>query len=483
MTLEEIMLLPIEEQIEELKNRRGSELPNVADLMKDWDADKHDVMDEEIRKKRRIPKTDPVRNEFGDVIKEAEYEQVDVNRITLPLEQDIVGIQTAFTVGNEPRLIFDGEDEKEKQLFEIIKGILRQNKVKYQNKRIMRSWLSEQEVAEYWFTTDDDNWWKKLLRKLSPKTAPKKKLKSVIWSPFRGDKLYPYFDEHGDMIAFSREYLFQNGDDEDTRFMVIDDKNVTVYQDDELVEGYPFAHNFGKIPVMYIYRDKPYCDKIRTIRARLETLLSNYADCLDYNFFPKLTASGAIEDIMNRGSGSEIMQLENGAEVAYLTWQQSPEMAKMEFENLTERAYSLTNTPRITIENLKGTGNAISGRAFKFLFMGAHMQVSNHAEDLEEYLQRRVNFLISTVGSMYSEYKETSEMINIEVEIDPFTIDNRSEDIGDAVKAVEGGVASQRQGIVMAGITDMYDEELEAIRAESSGDKKEEEDEEKEEKN
>lgn len=471
MTIAEINQLSIEERIKAYKSRKTT-LPDRDKLLADWDVDKHDVMDTEKRKKRKITtqqeERDPVTSE---ITKPAQTEEEDVNRIAIPLEQDIVNIQTAFTVGNLPKMTLESEDEKEKKLFGIIERVLRQNKIKYINKRVMRSWLAEQEVAEYWYTVEDANWWQKILQKITG-VAPKNKLKVALWSPFRGDSLYPLFDEYGDMIAFSREYKGTDAEGEDvTKFMVIDDTNVTTYVDDEIEST--FKHGFDKIPVMYIYRDKPYCHKIRTIRNRIEVLMSNFADCLDYNFFPKLTAKGVVENVINRGTGSEIIQLENGAEIAYLTWQQSPEMAKMELESLTEKAYAMTNTPRVSVDYIKGAGNAVSGKAFKYVFMGAHMQVSNHAEDLEEYLQRRVNFLTSAIGTIYTDMKSASETIDIEVEIVPFTIDNKSEAIKDAVDAYKGGVASRRQGIILAGITDATDDELREIEGSDKEETKE----------
>ncbi len=95
---------------------------------------------------------------------------------------------------------------------------------------------------------------------------------------------------------------------------------------------------------------------------------------------------------------SEIINLQgDGANVSYLTWQQSPEMARL--------------------EQLKGTGNALSGRAFKFMFMGIHLEVSNHAEIVEAFLQRRVNFLVSAIGSITPKLKKTADLIMIETEI------------------------------------------------------------------
>lgn len=34
--------------------------------------------------------------------------------------------------------------------------------MRYNNKRIVRSWLSETEVAEYWYVVKDDSFWRKI---------------------------------------------------------------------------------------------------------------------------------------------------------------------------------------------------------------------------------------------------------------------------------------------------------------------------------
>lgn len=471
MKLEEINALPVAERITVLK-RRKTTIPDTDTLKQKWDDKLHSVFDLAARPKRRVLVEDEIRDKNDKVVRPARYEQKDVNRISLPLEQDIVNIHTAFTVGIEPKLITKTDDEETKTILELLKSIFRQNKIKFQNKRAVRSWLSEQEVAEYWYTVEDITWWKKILNSVlkiaGVNAVPTRKLKSAIWSPFRGDKLYPYFDEYGDLIVLSREYAVTDvdGQNEVKKLMSIDKDNVTIYKDNEIETT--FKHGFEKLPVIYMYRPDAYCDKIKSLRERLETLLSNFADCLDFNFFPKLAARGVVENIIGRNTGSEIIQLENGAEIAYLTWQQSPDMAKLEFDNLTERAYALTNTPRISFENLKGAGNAFSGVSFRYAFMGTHMAVSNHAEDVEEFLQRRVNFIISAIGTIYPKLYEASQQCEITTEIVPYMIDNQADNIQAAVAAVQGGVASIPTGIILAGITDRVDEEL-AIIQENKG--------------
>ncbi len=465
MKLEEINKIEdVGERIKALK-KRPTKAPDTQENLKAWDFTQHDVFDPEKRPKRKVVIKEEVLNPDGSVKEPTKFKHEEVNRIGLPLEQDIVNIHTAFTVGTEPKLECETEDEKERNFLDILKRIYKQNKLKYENKKLIRSWLSECEVAEYWYTVESVTWWQRILKFVKIGVAPKRKLKSVIWSPFRGDNLYPLFDEYGDLIAFSREYKTKDEDGKDIeKFMVIDSQNITIYADEKQEDQ--FKHNFEKLPVIYMYREKPLCDKIKTIRNRLEVLLSNFADCLDYNFYPKMVATGELEGIQNKGTTSEIIELSDGAKVSYLTWQQSPEMAKLEFENLTERAYALTNTPRITFEQLKGTGNALSGRAFKFMFMGIHLEVSNHAEVVEEFLQRRVNFLVSAIGSITPKLKPIADLIMVETEIVPYMIDNQTERINDAVAAVSGGVASLQEGVILAGITDQVQEEIKRIKEE-----------------
>lgn len=337
MKIEELNKLDIPERIKELK-KSPAKRPETQQLLKDWDYSQHDVFNVEIRKKRKVLVKEPEENPDGTIKNPAVYEHQEVNRIALPLEQDIVNIHTAFTVGAEPTLTIEGEDKEEQSFLTVLKNIFKQNKIKYENKRLVRSWLSECEVAEYWFTTENASWWQRLLKYISFSNTPTRKLKSVIWSPFRGDVFYPYYDEYGDMIAFSREYKSKDKQGNDiTKLMVIDNQNVTIYANDAVVSQ--FKHGFDKIPVIYMKREKPLCDKIRTKRNRLENLLSNFADCLDYNFYPKLVSVGDLEGVQNRGTTSEIIQLADGGSVAYLTWQQSPDMAKLEFDNLINYCY------------------------------------------------------------------------------------------------------------------------------------------------
>lgn len=472
MKIDDILnLASIDQKITYLQ-RRATTAPNTAQLLKDWDPMQHEIYtNRELfpdgKKLRKAAWTDDQGREHA-----AEFDPDPRNRIPLPIEQDQVNIHTAFTVGKEPKLVCDPSSDAEAELFKIIQRIDHSNKTKYLNKKIVRSWLSECEVAEYWYAVQDSSFWSKMLTKIKAvvgvKTNAAHRLKSTIWSPFRGDELYPLFDERGDMVAFSRGYSVK--DDKNNlieKFMTITATDVYTWVRNggwEVDTTNTFRHNFPKIPVIYSYRSRALCENIRPIRERLEKLTSNYADCIDYNFYPRLVAEGNIEGFPTKDNG-DMVQISQNGKLYYLTWNQTPESAKFEFDSLLEKCYSMTSTPRLSVDALKGIGQVPSGTAFKFVFMGTLMEVGNHEEVMGEHLQRRYNFLISAVGSICPYYQNAAETIEIEPRIVPFTIENLAENVATAVSALGGGVASDKTAIVMAGIVDDVQSELAEIAA------------------
>src|SRR5699024_9094198 len=149
-------------------------------------------------------------------------------------------------------------------------------------------------------------------------------------------------------------------DIEITCFMTITADSVYKW---ELTDGWKlvssFKHGFKKLPILYCYRPEAYCEKIKTLRVRLEKLLSNYADCIDYHFFPILMLFGDVQNFSGEFKNRVVELLGDKANAQYLTWQQVPDTIKFEAETLLNQMYGLTNTPRISFDTLKGTGNVL----------------------------------------------------------------------------------------------------------------------------
>src|SRR5699024_11111424 len=68
-------------------------------------------------------------------------------------------------------------------------------------KKIGKELFRSTEVAEQWFPVSiNDN-----SRPYGEQTSHK--IKVEMFSPWKGNSLYPYFDSSGDMLAFSRKYM------------------------------------------------------------------------------------------------------------------------------------------------------------------------------------------------------------------------------------------------------------------------------------
>ena len=476
-TLQEILALPSEaEKIYYLKYRR-TPLPDAQALYKDWDPDKHDIMDPEIRPDNKVIVEEAKQDSKTGKVIPPRYKKDDINptnRIMLPLEQDITNIHTAWTVGNDPKVNCEPNNDQEKALLSIINSINRKNKMRYNNKRIVRSWLSETEVAEYWYVVKDDSFWRKILEQVKKTfggtVTPQFKLRCAIWSPFRGDKLYPLFDDKGDYIALSREYSVKEADGTETiYFMTVTDDMVYKWRmETDWVKVNEFKHRFSKNPTIYSWRPKPLCHNIKPIRDRLERLMSNFADCIDRCFFPYLILEGDIHGTPQQSGKNRLIKITNGGKVYYLNWDQASDAVRLELEGLWSKAYQLTNTPQLSLDSLKGLGDVPSGRAFRFLFMGTDLAIDNHAEVIGEHIQRRYNFLVSAVGSLNAEYQKAAQTIDIETEIQPFTIDDIAEKIKIATEACGQPVASLKTGVMLAGLTDEVDDEIKEIQEEQA---------------
>lgn len=352
-----------------------------------WNLLSHSVFDKSVRKDGRQTEVYQV----GDRELKRQV-TIPVNRIGLPIEQDIVNIHTSFCVGIDPDLRANPEGELENAMLGIIKDTERWNKIRNRNKEIVRSFLSEAMVAEYWFTTDAGGFYRK------HSVSASNRLKMVVWSPFRGDKLVPIKNTTGDLVRFLRFYkvgdIHRAMDIDSTHVRTLEHKDKSWFVIDE------FAHGFGKIPVIYMERREPLCAKIKHIRERLETLASNFADNIDYNAAPKLVARGQIAGLQNIGK-SQLVELNGqGASLEYLTWSQSADAVQLEMEQLLDYAYQMTNTPRISLKDMQGAGNGFSGESFRYVFMGTHMEVRNHEEIIGEYLQRRYSFLLTTLAQI-----------------------------------------------------------------------------------
>jgi len=462
--------------IEKLKSGRNTPNPDTDLYLSQLDPAKHDVFDPVNRPDKIIKLDQPSKKEgeqsldvgyIGGEKETTGFEKV--ARIALAVQKLIVKRSVSFTFGNQVALNAEPEDDSEKLVFKAVKGILFDTKSRTINRKVAREIFSTTEAAEYWYPVE------KPTERYGFKS--KWKLRVAIFSPKNGDKLYPYFDETSDMIAFSREFSIVDSEGKTTvYFETYTEKEHRKWKRSEsewkVVEGFPKPIIIGKIPVIYGRQDFVEWEDVQGLIDRLEKLLSNFADTNDYHASPKIVVKGELRGFTKKGESGAILQLDgDGADARYLSWQHAPESVKLEIETLLRMIYTITQTPDISFDSVKGIG-AISGIALKLLFLDAHLKVQEKMEIFDDYLQRRMSIIQSYIGKFNTQLHSACESLTIEPEIVPYMIEDEQAKVKLLTDANGGKpVVSQKKSIQQLGWVDDVDSEYKQILDEEKASK------------
>ncbi len=458
--------------IKQLKSKRFIELPDITKAKDQLDPMSHDVFNKVKRpdKKVRIDPDDPEFASTDKVINVTGGEQVGfrmepVARIALSLQKLIVKRAVSFIFGREVELDANPNNEQEKAVMTAIKRILYDIKDKSFNRRLARHLFSSTEVAELWYPVEKDN--------TAYGFKSKVKLRCAIFSPLLGDALYPYFDESGDMVAFSREFTVSNDAGlSKSYFETYTDEFHYIWEQGSegysMVEGYPIANTLKKIPIVFGRQADTEWADVQILIERLEKLLSNFADTNDYHASPKIFVKGQITGFSKKGETGAILEGDENSEATYLSWQNAPEAVKLEIDTLLRMTHTLTQTPDISFDSVKGIG-AVSGIALKLLFMDAHLKVADHQEVFDEYLQRRINILKAYVGKMNTSLEKAADSLIIEPVITPYIITDEAAEIKIWQDANGGNpVMSQKASFQKAAMTSDPEKDYEQYIEESN---------------
>ncbi|OUN69487.1 phage portal protein [Barnesiella sp. An55] len=486
MTIEELLEKSGSELtnvINELRNGRNTPEPNSKEYAAQYDPKLHEVND---RRKRpdKLVVVDKDSDEYGEVKRinpnvelttEQGFRIEPVARIALAIQKLIVKRAVAFTFGNPVTYNANPEDEAQKALLQAVNRVFYDVKEETLNRRIARSLYSTTEVAELWYPVETEPHelygFKKNI-----------KFKVAVFSPMFGDRLYPYFDEARDLIAFSREFTRKDRDlitrtyfetyTKDKHYLwSCEGLETTNGGNWKLVEGYPKDITIGKIPIIYASQPQVEWEDVQSLIDRLEKLLSNFADTNDYHASPKIFVQGKVVGFARKGEAGAIIEGEQGATAQYLSWANAPESVKLEIDTLLRMIYTITQTPDISFDTVKGLG-AISGIALQLLFMDAHLKVQDKTEIFSEYLQRRINVLKAFMGQANINWKEAANRLIVEPKITPYIIEDELSKIN-ILQAANGQkqIASRKATIQRLGWAENVDDEEAAIQAEEDREK------------
>lgn len=459
MTIEEILALESADAIvAELRNGRNTAAPDVDKAEKALDQRKHDVNDTYKRPDKVVKVDEGTDREAVRIVK--------VARIAVAIQKLIINRAVSFCFGNPVAYNATPDGEEQEQALKLIKSVLHACKTNTLNRKVARSVFGYKECAEMWYVTEgtphskygfDTNF----------------KLRVALLSPKDGNILYPYFDELGDMIAFSRSYVRVMGSGERIEYFetYTDEYHFLWVKEKDgykPVEGYPRVNAIGKIPVVYGRQDAFETEDVDNLIDRLEKLLSNFADTNDYHASPKIFTTGEIVGFAQKGEAGAVVQGEPGATAQYLSWQHAPESVKLEIETLLKLIYTISQTPDISFESVKGIG-AVSGIALKLLFMDAHLKVQDKIEIFGDYLQRRVNIIKAFGEKLNPVMASALEEMEVEPEITPYMPTSEIDDINMWLSANGNKpLVSQKASVKGANLTQDPEKDFEQIQEEAN---------------
>ena len=455
--------VPISDKINRLKKGRNKPLPDIHKYRKEWEVSEHRTMtDLTYLPYRWVSESTGRKDAKGKDILRSKY--VDVNRLAFPFQKKIVRSKVAFSLGNPVKLLCETKDKQELSVLEALKRIGHDCKLKSFQRRQLRECSRSTEVAEIWYAVPY-NKNQKTEKHNTYGFDTTLKLRVTGLAPWDGNVLYPYFDETGDMVAFSREFRRKNDKDkEDIYYEVYTDTNHIVWVQENGVGEWTEKTNeenmIGKIPVNFMSQEAVEWADLQYAIERLELLLSRFAEINDYHSAPKIFVEGEIKSFAQKGESGAIIQGSAGAKAYYLSWQHAPEAVKLEIETLLRFIYGFTQTPDISFDSVKGL-SAISGIALELLFMDAHLKVQELRESLDDYLQRQINLQKAFIAFMKPDFAKATQTIQVEPEVVPYMINDQTTMINNLVTATGGkAILSRKQAVKMAGFVDDVEAEL-----------------------
>jgi len=423
-------------------------------FLKQYKVSEHDVFDETKRPKREVNRDTGRKDENGQPIMQKVL--VDVVRVGIPWQKIITERRVGFMLSDPVKTtaIYAGGEptEKEKQLVKMVEKIQNDNKMDYKNKEILRRKLSECEVAVIWYFVPTND------------PAQKFTLNSKVLSPELGDTLYPLFDFEGNMISFCRDYKINNGEKDIQHSDIYTPEFEYKYVD--LGQGYvldteaaglnasgepsfinPIPNIAQKLLIEYYWQPQPVWHDEQYMIDRHETLTSNHGGMNDKFGAPVMAISGAITSIEANNQAGSLLQLENGATADYLNLSSEPQSISLEQTNLEKYIYSMSQTPNISFQGMKGLGN-LSGVALKLMFLDAHMAVMTEEETFGIGLQRRLNIIKHAIGVLIdTSLAKEAATITLKPVIVPYLPQNVTELIDNLSVAKTAGIISTETAV------------------------------------
>lgn len=404
---------------------------------KEYDPSEHAVHDTAIRKKKEIQ----IENEDGSKA----IKPVEVTRLSVPMQKKIVRLAAAFLCGNPIELSANvrDDDKTAENLLSLIKKVWDDNKLDYESKNLAKLMMSETECAELWFTEKaDKDYWNDTANQ-----GKEVRFRSKILAASKGDSLYPVFNGFGNMIAFARGYKtsMEDGKTQEHFDLYTEERFYFGTRSSTAWDVKEEENTIKEIPVIYFRQDQVEWADVQHLIERFETSISNHGDTNDYFGSPSFFIEGTVKGFAEKGEQGKVFEGEKDTKMSVLSWDSSPESVKLEQQNLRSLILDMTDTPDISIEQMKSLGT-YSGIALKMLFLGAHLKAAEKEEIFGKGIQRRINYLKNALIKINSSLSP-AVALNIKPKFEYYLPKNDVEKVETITQAKQAGILSTKTSV------------------------------------
>lgn len=400
-------------------------------------------------------------------------------RIPIKFAKKIVTTATAFEVGKPVTLIASIENNLSKLFHQIWKA----NRIDSKIAELVRLKKSETQGAIQFYVADlkPESILGKILVKLGFK-AQAKEIKSKILDNTKGI-MTPYFDGSGNMILFMWEYKAKDAvSGKEVNYVEIWDAEKFYYLNNANggkigIVNSPLPHGFDRIPIVYVSQEEPEWFDVKEMIDRIEVSLSKLGASNDYSAYPILQIFGELTGALDKDETGKSIQFpmtkdDDGkwihGEAKFLESSQATESVKLELDSLKAFIYSISHTPDLSFDNVKGLGN-VSGFALKLLFLDAIIKATMNEGENRTMIERIVNVILSGITKTTNTTLSTEgQSLYFDIQFNsiiPDDVQTASEII---VKLKEAGLLSTQTSIKLLDMVENPVAELELIKTEAT---------------
>ena len=426
-------------------------VPKWEDLRSEYDVMEHEVMTDQIERKDRKG-VKAARITYG-------MQKLATRRMT----------QMAFTLPVK-RTYKHGNDSLKMEQAKALERLYYKARIDSLNKKRFKAYFASCEMATIWYVVEQDN--------NDYGFNSKYKLRQVTYSPmdekFSGleqAEIYPLFDEYGDMIALSVEFMHKEDEKEVYYFETYTSEKKYSWKK---VDGVWIDNGVSKVPIgkiqgAYIKRSAPiWEDQTNNIRE-IEYTLSRQSDIIRRNTAPVMKVKGRLIDTPAPQSdvSREVYQFENDGDVDYVKPPVDHESVDSFVNTLKNNIAEELQLPSLALKDITSIGLTEESR--KQILIDAHLKVGEEEGDIIEFLSREGNVLKAFLGLMNAKWKDSIGELEVEHEIVPFVMNSETTDIENLSKATGGKpIMSQFMAIKRAGYVseEEIDEEIKRIQEE-----------------